>query len=252
MIKLLPFIVLSTTLSLAGCDNLSMYFAKKQGPRAVALPLIQEAIAEKVPTFDGRWNAGIMGQVCRLASGEINKQVFDSWFSQHRVDVNVLAESDSGFNFVAHTDENHAKVACAAWLVSSQLAPLQAWGREADDSDKLNSKLAPMTPLVGQTIELLAQLAASTTDRDYPSEATYRQTITKAFSNAAPAWITSTFNGKFVLKDYLRPGSNNCRFVYRLSNGQTEVNFNGVTWLGGGKIKGEIYLVNLNKSPTQP
>ncbi|BDH45568.1 hypothetical protein TUM12370_16120 [Salmonella enterica subsp. enterica serovar Choleraesuis] len=250
MKKIVP-IILTGCVLLSGCDNAHTATADAPGIKAAALPLIQDAIAHQVPSFDGHWDANIMAQVCRLASGEQDSQAFSGWFIQHGVDVNALAASDAGFGFIAKINEASAKVACAAWLVSSQLSPLEAWGSAVDSDEKLNSKMAPMTPLVSQTVELLSRMASATTQKTQPSEQDYRQAVVAAFTQQAPGYIQATLKGRFVPGDYLRPGSQNGLYRYRLQNGQTEVYFNGVTWLGAGKIKGELYTVTLAAGSAQ-
>lgn len=241
-------IILTGVIFMTGCDRVSLKVERNHNYNVAALPLIQEAIAREVPLFDGKWNAKIMAQVCQLANGELDGERFRDWFTERGVNVQQLAHSDIGFDFVAKADVTSAKTACAAWVISSQLSPLQAWGQEVDSKEKFNIKMSKLTPLVEQTINLLTRLADSTTQVDYSSEQEYQQKVVKMFIHSVPAFINSTLNREFKLNEYYRPGSKSSRYGYSLNDGNSEIDFNGVSWLGDGKLKGHFYSVRIKEA----
>lgn len=236
-------------LLLTGCDK---YPATEAGGQRVAtLPVMQDVIARQIPLFDGEWNASIMDNICKVADDTLTVEEFQSWFIKHGVNIKALAAKDPGFRFLAGAGKPALVQACAAWMVASLSAPVQARGDLPEDANLLNEKMSRQTPVVKAIIDNLSNLAAEVSARqDYISEEDFRREVYGQFKTQAPQLVDQALKASFSLKDYYQPGSHEMIYQYRLKDGRMQVLFNGAQWLSAEKIKGRRYWFTFRSTPS--
>lgn len=237
---------------LSGCDDTRYESAKTGSLQVSSLPVMQDVISREVPTFANEWNAPVMNKICEVAEESLSLEQFRNWFSERGVDIQKLAEMDTGFRFVSKADKPMLVQACAAWLVASLSAPVQARGETDKNMDQWVEKMNRQTPVVKVIIDHMASLAAEVSNPSgYTSEEDFRQVVSDKFKLHAQSLVDQALKTKFLLADYNQPGRNELIYRYVIKDGRMHVLYNGVQWLGAEQIKGYSYRFSVNQESSR-
>lgn len=243
MKKTLAFIGLP--LALSSCD------ASKQSDGNVnvsMVPVIQQAIVQHVPLFQGKINPGIMKHVCSYVAGDINRDKFWNFFSQNNVDVKKLADQDAGFKFLANDNIQNYAEGCMAYIAS------QAFSYETFSANygalvegPLSEKLAAITPVNIKVANYIAALAAASKNKVFDSVAAYKESLEKSLATTSVDFVKDVVKTDMGMASYDFTGTQN-GYSYDISNNGITLNLYGKPWLGKGYVLGQEYFVNVKKN----
>lgn len=243
MKQILAFIALP--LAVSGCD------VSKESDGNVNLsvvPVIQQAITQHVPLFQGKINPGIMKYVCSYAAGEITREQFWNFFSQNNVDVKKLADQDAGFKFLANDNVQSYAEGCMAYIASQSFS----YGMFAANYGNLNEgqlaeKLAAVTPVNIKVANYVAALAAASKNKVFDSIAAYKESLDKLLTTTSVDFVKDAVKTDMSTASYNATGAQN-GYSYDLSNNGITLNLYGQPWLGKGYVLGKEYFVSIKNT----
>lgn len=258
-LKMMRMRVLSTLVvaaGLMGCDGAQKNEARTDYIAVSAVPLLQQTLASGVPLFQGKPNATIMGLVCNYVSGSLSKAQFEQYFNARNVDVNLLAEKDAGFKFIAHGDMNSYAQGCASYIAAKIFSPTVFFAGEGltaatPDQQLLQERLAQLTPTAVQVTQYIAGLAAQSAQGSYASVAEYKAAVRKRIADTAHVFISSVMQEKVSSARY-QPGGEEAGYHFAIDKNNIVFYLNGAPWLGNGVAMGTNYTVKIKNNINNP
>ncbi|MNO62974.1 hypothetical protein D3C76_536630 [compost metagenome] len=271
------------TLILAGCDT-----GKALQPTTApvqrnllgipALPIIQDAVFSLSPTFGGKRNPAVMGQVCGLARGELKQEQVNAFLGQQNVDFAKVPKQGNSLSLLVNGDKAAQTAACAAYLATSVLSPVDisefaktgetpaGEGKPADkqakpplqiDAAKLNAVLQVKLAEARANADVFALIAAELQRRPGLTLAEYREQTRQLFSNLAPVYLDRvkmqvSKGGAYTLErmdDNHFTFSNSFGNVFDYGNEGLTLRQNNLIWYGQGKLLGQDYTLQVAYFP---
>ncbi|MCY1264835.1 hypothetical protein D9M70_131960 [compost metagenome] len=91
-----------------------------------ALPVIQDAVLSLSPTFAGKRNVAVMGQLCALARGETDQARVNEFLRGQGIDAAKVPLQGDPLSLLVNGDRSGQTTACAAYLATSVLTEVDA------------------------------------------------------------------------------------------------------------------------------
>lgn len=250
--------------------------------KSVSVPaynIITDTLFNLTPLVAGKRDIFYMKQICDLARGDASQQQVDQRLRQNKMDPQQLASSGIAGMLVTQGGRADRQLACTAYLASSLLLPTSMadyrqqtttftrwlpWRSRDDDKTpggpgfdqaRFNTDARIQLALARATAQLYAVVAQNIPTRSSAEWATRQQQIAEILRHYAPEYLKSIdsfyraeSNTPLTLESATDDGysvrnANGNRLVKTGEN--IELFSRGVTWLGGGKIIGRDYFVDI-------
>lgn len=244
-----------------------------------AYNIITDTLFNLTPLVDGKRDTFFMKQICDLARGDASQQQVDQRLRQNKMDPQQLASSGIAGMLVTQGGRADRQLACTAYLASSLFLPTSMadyrqqtttftrwlpWRSRDDDKTpggpgfdqaRFNTDARIQLALARATAQLYAVVAQNIPTRSSAEWATRQQQIAESVRHYAPEYLKSIdsfyraeSNTPLTLESATDDGysvrnANGNRLVKTGEN--IELFSRGVTWLGGGKIIGRDYFVDI-------
>lgn len=261
--------LLALTTALSGCDRQPENSASVQIDRP-ALPIIQDAVLSLSPLFDGRRDPVLMEQVCALATGETHLEAVEQVLRQHGLDPARLPRQDSPLALLVNGDEAAQQTACAAFLATSVLQPvevnefLQLVGADSPasiDPQRLNQVLPIKLAEARSNAEIFSLIAGELAQKPGLSMPAYRQAATQAFKRLAPLYLqrvrrhlppagTTYRLTELTAHRFAFSAAPETRFTY--TDDGLQLYEHGVQWYGAGQLLGRDYRLQVSLLAAAP
>lgn len=231
-----------------------------------ALPIVQDAVGDLAPTFDGKRDAGLMSQVCGLARGELSQQQVDEYLKNAGIELDDKALDARVL--LRNGDKAGQATACAAYLATSVLSSVDAGafmqsvegkgeaGKPAQptlqiDATRLGQVLPIKVAEAKANGDVFALIAGELQRRPGLSISEYREQAGKLFGRLAPVYLQRIKaqlppdGAQYQLKRldgerFAFSSSLGVYFEYGIDSGLV-LKQNGMTWYGEGKLLGQDY-----------
>jgi hypothetical protein len=266
--------VLSTAVALTGCDGRPerAQTVERNWLSISALPIIQDAVFELTPLFDGQRNLQAMGQLCALARREAKQGQVDAFLKQQGVNSAQIPKEGHPLSLLVNDDHSGQITACAAYLSTSVLSPvdLTELSRPAPDATRTakpgGAPLQLDTALVNESLpvklaeahanaDIFALIAVQLQRRPGLTIAEYRTLSRQLFSALAPTYLervkehfpSDGTQYKLVRVDdevFSFISSAGDLFEFNAYDGLT-LRTKGIVEYGGGKLLGQEYPVQV-------
>lgn len=137
-------------LVLAGCKGESSADAPRHWVSVPALPVIQEAVFNLAPSFEGQRSPVLMSAVCSLAQGNASQEQVNAQLAHLGIDATKLPQhSTDATSLLVNGDKAAQATACAAYLATSVLLPADN-AEFLADQQKVEPGKAPSVAQVDQ------------------------------------------------------------------------------------------------------
>ncbi|WDH50947.1 hypothetical protein PUP75_18545 [Pseudomonas chlororaphis] len=267
-------------LGLGGCGEQSASSSVKQ-PKALdlpALPILQSAVLDLANTLVPHKNPLVMEQLCALAKGDIQQENVNAFIQQQGGNAQAIPAQGHPLSLLVNGDRKTQLSACAAYLASSVLLPLnltelmvEAEHPEPQDKSKKTEEPAPRIDQAKLLATLPNRLAIAQTNADFfaliatelqrrpgLTLVQYRQMSIEMFTRLAADYVqrikeqTPATGTEFkVLKldsdQFIFISSTRTLFAYDFSG--LKLQQNGMTWFGEGKLLGKDYFLKVAYLP---
>ncbi|MBB4864079.1 hypothetical protein HNP46_002943 [Pseudomonas nitritireducens] len=271
-------------LVLAGCgpQGVSTSPAATRGWVSVpALPLIQDAVRDLSPTFNGKRIPVLISQLCALGAGQVSQQQADAKLTQLGIDAKALSrDGKDAIALLVNGDRAGQLTACAAAQATAGLTPLnpgdvmRSQPASADKNAKAEQVVdqAVLGRLLSQKVgqaranaDIFAIIAARLSATPGLTEEQYRSQAQGMFRELAPDYLRRMNqllppeDTRYTLLklDYSQLAfttDTGLRYELSTSDGLMLMN-NGQLWYGKGQLLGADYglhmvdLAKISKSP---
>lgn len=253
---------------LAGCEVPSQQSSTPANWVSVpALPIVQDAVMSLAPTFNGKRNPVLMGQVCSLARGQASQDQVNAQLAKLGIDASKLPQqSGDAVALLVNGDRAAQATACAAYQATTVLSPvdtrdfLQSAPADGDakDTDKTqidHERLARTMPFrIAQAranADVFALIVGQLQRTPGLSVMEYRQRASQLFSKLAPTYLERVQQQmppasanyrltRFEDGDLAFSNDVGTRFDYSIDNGLV-LTQNGQLWYGKGRLLGRDY-----------
>ncbi|QOY72983.1 hypothetical protein [Pseudomonas sp. OST1909] len=263
---------------LSGCDfnkdsSKSAAVVKSTRILVPALPIIQDAVFELSPLYEGRRNAEVMEQLCGVARGMIKIEQIKVFLKRKGVDAEKIANDKDQFSLLLSNDQDAQVSACAAYLATSVLTTVDvsefarastaaskdgvpAMSTLEVDSKLLSQALPVKLALARTNADVFSQIAVQLQKTPGLTIPQYRERAKILFSQLSPHYL-SYIGDNLPLRgtQYQLVQADEHRFSFVSSAGAVfefgidglVFRQNGIVWYGGGKLLGHNYALDVGR-----
>lgn len=243
-----------------------------------ALPIVQNAVFTLYETLAPHKNPLVMDHLCALAKGELTQEQINTFIQQQGGIAQQIPPKGHPLSLLVNGDRQAQVQACAAYLATTVLSPLNLNSIAVDSSaSALPDKPKTAAPAPGQIDQakllslLPGKLAVAHTNADFfaliaaelqrrpgltPEQ--FHQLSMQMFAHFAPNYLqrikeqTPAPGTQYrVLKldadQFMFISSNRTLFAYDFSG--LRLQQHGVSWFGDGKLLGKSYFLKANYLP---
>ncbi|BFI52668.1 Uncharacterised protein [Yersinia pseudotuberculosis] len=245
-----------------------------------ALPLIQQAVTELVPTVQGQYQERVMSQVCALARGERTQEQVAQTLRSYDIDISNIPPQGHPLSLLVSTDQSSRVIGCAAYIASSVMAipksdefmvstdkPADALpGKKNEaaskektlsiDPKKLAQYLQTQLAVAKANADIFAIIAVELEKKPGLTVNEYSVQIKKVFSEVASAYLQRVkalyavgAGVNYKLITYSDEGFkfiSNDGYLFEYGYDSLSLYFNRIPWYGSGKILGKEYFFSVS------
>lgn len=263
-------VMISFIAALGGCGGPASTPATSEHNRlsVSALPIIQEAVFELTPLFDGQRNLPLMEQMCALARGQLTQTQIDAFLKQLGIEAGKIPREGNPLSLMVNGDQSGQLTACAAFLATSVISTVDvtefshrstetANGTKPADASlqidpALMKQVLPVKLAEARTnAEVFALIATELQRRPGLTIAEYRALAGRLFQALAPTYlqrVKEQFPSADTQYSLIRldvemfsfASSGGDLFEFSAYNGLT-LRKKGIVEYGEGKLLGQAY-----------
>ncbi|HBO5669966.1 TPA: hypothetical protein U8189_004235 [Pseudomonas aeruginosa] len=243
-----------------------------------ALPILQGAILSLSKTLVPHRNPLVMEQLCAVARGDIQQENVNAFIQQQGGNAQSIPVQGHPLSLLVHGDRKTQLSACAAYLATSVLLPLNLTDlmvkTESPEEQEKNKKPEKSTPQVDRAkllatlpnrlaiaqanADFFALIAADLQNRPGLTLVQYRQLSIEMFTRLAADYLqrikeqmpvpgTEFKVLKLDTDQFVFVSSSQTLFAYDFSG--LKLQQNGMTWFGEGKLLGKDYFLKVAYLP---